>query len=286
MWKSKNSWRVGSITVLVITAAWVFIVVSPDTFNKLVTVNDCDRIFVCQFLLWREPANQRPYSVTISTADAPSWETGSYHPKLDERDVDDVSLGNIASIVGDNELATEYPPAKNEIAQNEDQVHEDNEMQMDIQEEENRPTQEDEQTQDNYMEGLSHQEKLTEETIDADTESDDIGLLHACLLNGDCGLGYMCFKGQCRPGCSKHLDCPNGYECRYGRYGYRCFEKKGWHRECKVHLRFCWRHHQCCSGYCGRKSKGKSLMCRRPPEGAQVETGEGDWLVDDSARSE
>ncbi|KAJ5860390.1 uncharacterized protein N7529_007700 [Penicillium soppii] len=189
MWKSKNSWRVGSITVLVITAAWVFIVVSPDTFNKLVTVNDCDRIFVCQFLLWWEPANQRPYSVTISTADAPSWETGSYHPKLDERDVDDVSLGNIASIVGDNELATGYPPAKDEIAQNEDQVHEDNEMQMDIQEEENRPTQEDEQTQDNYMEGLSHQEKLTEETIDADTESDDIGLLHACLLNGDCGLG-------------------------------------------------------------------------------------------------
>jgi hypothetical protein len=31
-----------------------------------------------------------------------------------------------------------------------------------------------------------------------------------------------------------------------------------------VHLRFCWRHDECCSGYCSRRFRGQALMCRRP----------------------
>lgn len=82
-----------------------------------------------------------------------------------------------------------------------------------------------------------------------------------CLANGDCGLGYACYEGRCKPGCSKHQDCLSGYECLYGRYGYRCFEKTGWHRECREHLRVCSRHLQCCSGRCA-KGKGGDMLCR------------------------
>jgi hypothetical protein len=83
----------------------------------------------------------------------------------------------------------------------------------------------------------------------------------SCLVNGDCGSGYQCYEGWCYLGCDKHQDCPKGYQCDYGRWGYRCFTKKGPHRECREHLAFCTWDVQCCSGVCGRRAKGKALLC-------------------------
>ena len=209
--------------------------------------------------------------------------TESTHPQLAKRTTAEIPVEEIVSIVDDNYLAQGYNQAGDTKGSNDNQVQENNQMQKEAQVGEDSPIQEDEQTQDNYVEEGRHQEQSSKETtiqeetkpdgleIDADTASENIEPFEICRVNGDCGLGYRCLKGLCRPGCSKHLDCPKWYECRYGRYGHRCFEKTGWHRECRFHLRFCSRHSQCCSGYCGRRSKGKELMCRRKPDDLEVE---------------
>lgn len=112
----------------------------------------------------------------------------------------------------------------------------------------------------NTIQARTMEEEMENPEMENPMERSAMESLTACLVNGDCGLGYGCFEGVCKPGCSTHSECPSGYECRYGRWGYRCFEKTGWHRECREHLRVCSRHLQCCSGVCERR-RG-DMLCR------------------------
>jgi hypothetical protein len=89
----------------------------------------------------------------------------------------------------------------------------------------------------------------------------------ACGINTECPPGYRCLEASCVRGCDSTEDCPDGYHCKYGRYGYLCFEKTGRHRECMEHGHFCRRHSQCCTGYCGRRSKGGDFLCSPKPGG-------------------
>jgi hypothetical protein len=291
MGKQKKPWLTGAITVLIVTTIGVALVVTIKTFNKPVNKNDCDKDLACHLRPWWEPTHQRAVTATFSTPvsieSSPRIEIGRTHPGLAKRAIDDILVGEIGSTVDDNELEQVSDQAGGTNAQNVNQVQEDDKSATGSQEVDNAPILEDEQTKDNYIEEVSDREENTEEEtniqeeeikpedlkINADFESMELEALHACFVNGDCGSGYQCFKGQCRPGCSNDLDCPKGYECRYGRYGHRCFQRKGWHRECKVHLRFCFRHSQCCSGYCSRRFKGQALMCRRKPDDVEVEEG-------------
>jgi hypothetical protein len=97
-----------------------------------------------------------------------------------------------------------------------------------------------------------------------------------CETNTECPRGYRCLDATCVRGCDYTDDCPNDYHCKYGRYGYRCFEKPGRSRECKAHGQFCRRHSHCCTGYCGRRSKGRDLLCTPMPGGVveQIEAAE------------
>jgi hypothetical protein len=88
-----------------------------------------------------------------------------------------------------------------------------------------------------------------------------------CEINTECPPGYRCLEASCVRGCDSTEDCPDKYHCKYGRYGYRCFEETGRHRECMEHGHFCRRHLQCCTGYCGRRSKGGDFLCSPKPEG-------------------
>ena len=88
-----------------------------------------------------------------------------------------------------------------------------------------------------------------------------------CEINTECPPGYRCLEASCVRGCDSTEDCPDRYHCKYGRYGYRCFEKTGRHRECMEHGHFCRRHSQCCTGYCGRRSKGGDFLCSPDPGG-------------------
>jgi hypothetical protein len=88
-----------------------------------------------------------------------------------------------------------------------------------------------------------------------------------CEINAECPPGYRCLEASCVRGCDSTEDCPDRYHCKYGRYGYRCFEKTGRHRECMEHGHFCRRNSQCCTGFCGRRPKGGDFLCTPNPWG-------------------
>lgn len=184
----------------------------------------------------------------VPTTATLSVKNGKASTRLASRDTTDFSAVDIPKRTGLDPLEKKDTQSQDEDLQNSAQTQ----VIEDVLETTIAPNEE--TTQD-----LPKSEREVED--EGDTELEDQSLpSSACLINGDCSPGYKCFEGWCHPGCDKHQDCPKGYSCRYGRWGRRCFAKKGNHRECLEHLMFCIRDFQCCSGYCGR-AKGKAFLC-------------------------
>lgn len=242
--KPKGSCWAGVITVFVVTTACILLVASMDGFDSLANEQKCNLNLVCHLHSWRQLPLQRTTNTALPVPPPAisSIDAKSQFKQLSKRDTNKIPMKtnpvtiNHETLPGDREVE--------EVVQNE-HAQEVTDLQEIVAED------------GVTLEGLTHQSME-----DYGLSRKEIESFFTCFVNSDCGLGYGCFEGRCKPGCSKHQDCPRGYECQYGRWGYRCFEKKGWHRECRVHLRLCSRHHQCCSGYCGRGAKGKVLMCR------------------------
>ncbi|KAJ5561974.1 hypothetical protein N7461_000735 [Penicillium sp. DV-2018c] len=121
------------------------------------------------------------------------------------------------------------------------------------------------QNNDQALAAVAQEAETAQDIPESESDYGEINNLklptQSCLVNGDCGSGYRCNEGWCILGCDKHQDCPKGYQCDYGRWGYRCFTKRGPSRECREHLAFCFWDAQCCSGVCGRRARGKPLLC-------------------------
>lgn len=90
--------------------------------------------------------------------------------------------------------------------------------------------------------------------------------LDACQVNTECDWGYRCIEGTCHPGCDSDGDCRDGHKCEHWKHDGPSFRycMVGPHKECSVHLDFCRKDDECCSGRC--KSKGKWKLCQ-PSEG-------------------
>lgn len=251
---NRKSWKTGIISCVVVTTACTLLVLTAKGFNRLMTEENCHSA-MCHLQPWWE------HTVYQSSAEIPT-PLSTVSPSGMTTDAPHMQLKRETSNATGN--PTETPTEKTEKTAVETTAVEIPSCELTSCE----------HTQSNDP-GRGMAQGTTAETVPlGDDSKSEHGMdqieeesqsQFGCLNNGDCGLGYECFEGRCRPGCSKHQDCPFGYECRYGRYGYRCFEKTGWHRECREHLRFCNRHGQCCSGWCGRgRGKGKGvLMCRK-----------------------